>query len=171
MKFDLFVFFNALDIAAVAHSNISIVAAQQHLVALGNDIAVTDTGINNGLCAAITNGLDLLNGIGDLHQPLRSGEQLCLEISPQTEAHNGDVIIIYDGAELIDLLGRHKLAFVQDDHIAAVGLVLCKKGVDIHICGDHLGGGLQADAAFYHILTVPGICTGLDEPNIQIVSS
>ena len=70
------------------------------LIALGNDITVAiNTSIDGCLCAAIANGLDLLNGICNLHQPHRAGEKPGLEIGAQAEANKAkqtaNMITIY----------------------------------------------------------------------------
>ena len=74
VEFDLFMFPNASDIALVAHGNVAVIASQYHLCAFGDNIAIADTGIDRGLCTAIADGLDLLNGIGNLHEPTAAGE-------------------------------------------------------------------------------------------------
>ena len=85
MEPDLLVIPDALDITAVAHGDVAVVAAQHHLGAFGDDVTVVDTGIDGGLCAAVAHGLDLFDGIGQFHQPAGTGEQMGLEIRTQTE--------------------------------------------------------------------------------------
>jgi hypothetical protein len=67
VQFDLLMLPNALNIAPVTHSNIGIVAAKQNLIAFGDDIAVADSGIYNGLCAAVANGFNFLNCVRHFH--------------------------------------------------------------------------------------------------------
>ena len=104
MQFDFLMFPDAGFIAAVAHGNIAIIAAQHHLGTLGDDVAITDTGIHGGLGTAVAHGLDLLDAVSQFHQTHGAGEQLGLEIGTQTEAHDRHVVVIDDVAELIDLL-------------------------------------------------------------------
>ena len=65
-----------------------------------------DSGVDRGLGPAVADGFDFLNGIRHLHEPQRPGEQVGLEIRPQTEAHNGHIVIVHDGPQLVDLLHR-----------------------------------------------------------------
>lgn len=75
VKLDDLMLANALQVAAVAHGDISIVAAQHHLCAFGNDMAIAiDTGIDGSLRAAVAHRLDLLDHVRQFHQPVRSRE-------------------------------------------------------------------------------------------------
>ena len=71
---------DAVYITSVAHGDIAIIAAQHHLCALGDDVAVADTGIDRTLGTAIAHGLDLLDAVSQFHQAHRTGEQSGLEI-------------------------------------------------------------------------------------------
>ena len=72
---------DAPDVALVTHGNIAVVAAQHHLRALGDDVAVAvDTGVHRSLRAAVADGLDLLNGVRHLHQAAAAGKQAGLEV-------------------------------------------------------------------------------------------
>ena len=72
--------------AFMAHGHIGIVAAQKDLAALGDDIAVAvNAGIYRGFFASGAEGFDFSNGIGQLHQPLRAGEEPGQKVRTQTE--------------------------------------------------------------------------------------
>ena len=91
----------------MAHGDIAVIAPQKHLGTLGHNMALAvDPGIDRGLGPAVADSFDFLNGIRHLHEPQRPGEQMGLEIRPQTEAHNRHIVIVYDGAQLVDLLHR-----------------------------------------------------------------
>ena len=56
---DLLMLPDALLVAAVAHGDIAVIAAQHHLGTLGDDIAVgINAGIDGGLGGAVTDGLE-----------------------------------------------------------------------------------------------------------------
>ena len=62
------------DVTLVAHGNVAVIAAKNHLGTFRYDIAVVDTGIDGSLGTAVTDGLDLLDGISNLHEPAAAGE-------------------------------------------------------------------------------------------------
>ena len=95
---------DAADVAAMAHGDIAIIAAQNHLRTLGDDVAAGNTGVDGSFTAAVAHGFDLFDAICQLHQPHRAGEQLGLEVCPQAEAHHRHIKIVDDVTELIDLL-------------------------------------------------------------------
>ena len=92
MKFNLLMFANAFDIAPMAHGYVAVVAAKLNLRTLGDDVAVTDTGIDSGLAATVTHGFDFFNAICQLHKPQAAGEKLGLEVRSQAKAQNGNVV-------------------------------------------------------------------------------
>ena len=93
---------DAIYIAAVAHGNVAVIAAQDHLCALGDNIAVGNTGIDRGLGTAVAHGFDLLNGIRQFHQPHGAGKQLGLKIGAQTKAQHRNVEFIHHRTQLVD---------------------------------------------------------------------
>ena len=158
------------DIALMAHGNIGIIAAQKDLCAFGDDVAFpVDTGIDGGLCAAVANGLDLLNGVRHFHQPHRAGEQLGLKVCPQAEAHHRHIEIVDDVAKLVDLFRGQELTLVHNDHIADALLGLFKKVIYVHLGRNDVHPCFQANAAAEDVCTVPGVGAGLDEPHIQVI--
>ena len=107
----------------MAHGNVTVIAAQHHLGTFRHDMSgAVDSGVDGSLGTAVADGLDLLNGIGHLHEPSAAGEQLGLEIRTQSETHHRDIMLIHDGPKLIDLPFRQELALIHDDHIAAAGM-------------------------------------------------
>ena len=75
VQFDFFVLPDTPDVALVAHGNVAVVAAQHHLRAVGDDVAfAVDSGVDRGLGPAVADGLDLLNGVRNLHESPAAGE-------------------------------------------------------------------------------------------------
>ncbi len=169
VELDLPMLPDAADVALVTHGDIGIIAAQEHLVALGDDVAVADTGVDGGLCAAVADSLDLLDGICHLHEPQGAGEELGLEVGTQAEAHNRYIKIVHDGTELIDLCNGKELALIHNDGITGSLFLGAIDLVQIQFRGDHLGLGLQANTALYHMLAVTGICARFHEPDAHVV--
>ena len=102
----------------MAHGDIAVVSAEEDLAALGDDVAVrADACIGRGLAPAVTDGLDLGDGVRQLKQPPAAGEKLCLEIRPQAEAQDGQIFAVDQLPQLVDLLAGQKLALVDDDHV------------------------------------------------------
>ena len=156
--------------APVAHGDVAVVTAQQHLGALCNDMAVAvDPGVGGGLRATVADGLDLLDGVRHLQKAQASREQLGLKIRPQTKADHRNIQLVDDGAQLADLLRGEELALIGDDHIAASLFLPAEALIDVRIRGHHIHPGLQADAAAQSLLPVPDISAGLDEPYLQAV--
>ncbi len=154
----------------MAHGDVAVIAAKHHLFALGDDMALAvDAGVDGGLGTAVANGFDLLDGICHLHQPLAAGEQAAQKVGAQAKAYHRDIIIVYDGTKLVDLLPGQELAFVGNDHIAIAVLGLLVEGVYIRFRRDDLHLGLQTDTAAQDPGTVPNVGAGLDEPYMQVV--
>jgi len=63
VEFDFFMFPDPPDITLVAHGNIAVIAAKYHLSAFGDDIAITDSGVDSCLGTAVTHGFDFLDAI------------------------------------------------------------------------------------------------------------
>ena len=152
---------DAPDIAAVAHGDITVITAQHHLSALGNDKAVANTGIDGGFGAAIAHSFDLLNAVSQLHEPLATGKEPGQKIGTQAKTQHRDVEIIHDLPQPFDLPGGQELTFVHNDNVAVIRPGILKQGVDIRIRGGDLGIGLQADAAANRGYPIPGVGAGL----------
>ena len=73
MQFDFLVLTDAGFVTAMAHGDIAIIAAKNHLGAFCNDMTITDTSIDGGFGATIAHGFDFFNAIGQLHQTHRAG--------------------------------------------------------------------------------------------------
>ena len=149
----------------VAHGDVAIVSAEENLVALGDHVAVlVQTRVDGSLGAAGADGLDLGNGVGHLKQAAATLEKMAEEVGTQAEAQNGDVVIVDDAAEGVDLGFREELAFVCNDHVD-IGVSLQVAGEQIHFPSDGLAFGLQADAGMHYLGAVAEIHGGLNEPH------
>ena len=115
MELNRFSLPDARHIASVAHGDVAVVAAEDDLRALGDDVTLAvDSCIDGGLGTAVAHGLDLLDHIRELHEPPGAGEEPGLEVGPQTKAEHRHGKIVDDGAELVDLLGDKELALVDE---------------------------------------------------------
>ena len=153
---------DAPDIALVAHGNIAVVAPQKYLGALGNNVAgAVDPGIDGGFGPAVADGLDLLDGVRHLHEPQGAGEQMGLEVRPQSEAHDGYIAVVHDLPKLVDLIHSKKLALIHNDHIAMALKIPAKPLVSIGLRGENIRPGREPDPAGKHMLPVPHIGAGL----------
>ena len=97
--------------------------------------------------------------------PMIAGEQLGLEIRPQTEAHHGDVVFVHNAAQLVDLRRGEELAFVHNNHIASAQPLLPEQRLQIPLRGNGLHLCRQTNAAAQNGLPVPGVGTGLQKPH------
>ena len=86
------------------------------------------------------------------------------EVGTQTEAEDGNIVLIDDGAQSVHLGFGEELALVGDDHVD-VGVVGLIAGQQIGVTADGLANRLQADAGTDDGGTVTGVQGGLDEPN------
>ena len=147
MQFDFLMCLDAPHVAAVAHGDVAVVAADHDLIALGDDVALAaDARVDGRLCAAVADGFDLLDVVRHLEQPQAAGEELGEEVGPQAEAEHRDVEIVDDPAELVDLRGLEELALVDDDDVGVVPLG--EQRVNVGVRQDRLGLGLEPDAVF-----------------------
>ena len=114
--------FNSVFPAFVAHGHIAVVAAEQNLAALGDDVTLlVDAGVDGSLSAAGADGLNLGQGVGKLHEPLRAGEEMGKKVGAQAEAEYRQVLLVHQGAQTVDLLRGEKLGLVGDDDIVLSG--------------------------------------------------
>ena len=59
---------DARHIASVAHGDVAVVAAEDDLRALGDDVTLAvDAGVHGGLGTAVAHGLDFLNAVRQFH--------------------------------------------------------------------------------------------------------
>ena len=148
----------------MAHGDVAVVAAEEDLPALGDDAAIAvDAGVDRRLAAAGAHGLDLRDGIGQLHEPPRAGEEVREKIRPQAEAQHRDVLLVNDAAQLVNLLGGEKLRLVRDDDIGVARTG--KRGDDVLVRMNDLRLALQADARADDVRPVAVVDRRLDEPD------
>ena len=137
---------------------------------MGDDVPFpVDAGVDRSLGSTVTDSLDLLNGVRHLHEPQAAGKQLGLKVRAQTKAHDGDIVLVYDGAELVDLGFRQKLALVHDNHVTGSAFSVQKPLHNVGFRRDHLHLRLQPDSAAKDGGPVPDIRAGLDKPDLQII--
>ena len=153
-------------IAAVTHGNVALVAADQDLLALRDNAAVHDAGIDRRLCAAVADRFDFLDAVGQLEEALAAREELRPEVRSQAEAEDRDLELVHDAAELVDLIRVQELALV-DDH--DVGPALQIELIQVRRGADALRVRLQTDAGANHARAVPVVRGGLDEPDRHVV--
>ena len=92
-----------------------------------------------------------------------------LEVRPQSEAHDGYIAVVHDLPKLVDLVHSKELTLVHYDHIALALKVSAKPLVSIGLRGEDIRPGRQADPAGKHMLPVPHIGAGLQQPHPQVV--
>lgn len=150
--------------AAVAHGDVGVVPAEEHLLALGDDPAVRrEARVHGGLGPAGADCLYLRYRVRQLQEPLRAGEHVRQEIGPQPEAEDGDVQLVHDVAQLVDLLGREELGLVRYDDVSPA-----RGGIELAYAvrrRDDLRLPHQADAALHDVGAVPVVDAGLYEPD------
>ena len=73
---------NAANPAFVTHGNVAVVAPQQQLLALGNNVALpVYAGVDRSLGSTVADGFNLQNGVCHFHQAAAAGEKFILKIS------------------------------------------------------------------------------------------
>ena len=102
---------------AAAQRDVALVAAQQDLLAGLDHAAVCHAGVERRLAAAPADGLDLLDRVRPRHQPLAALEQISLKVRAKAVADDGDVVLIHDFHQALDLRFFQKLRFVDDDAV------------------------------------------------------
>ena len=75
------------------------------------------------------------------------------KIRPQTEAQHGDVLLVDDAAQLVDLLRGEKLRLVGDDDVGVPGAG--KRVRDVLVRTDDLRLALQTDARLMSQTVMP----------------
>ena len=112
---------DAFLIASVAHCDIGIVAAEEHLASFGDYVTVfVYSRVDVSFSAAGTDGLDLGDRVRDLEKTHRAGEELGEEVCAQTEAEDRDVELVYDAAQLIYVFGCEELTLIGNDDVCVV---------------------------------------------------
>ena len=136
---------------AAAIGDIFVIAADVDLGAFADDLALgIEAGDHRGLAAAMADGADLAQLVGDGEQLLRAGEKLALEVGAQAIGHDGDVETVDDMGELPDLVAVEELLVrVEAPELVVEGLavalqqLVADSGVErgARLFVDHVGGG------------------------------
>ena len=147
----------------MAHGHIAVVSSEEDLVTLGDDPpACIDAGIDRRFPSAGANGLDLGQGIGQLHQALRTGKKVGQKVGPETEAENRQILFVHQRAQIVDLPWGEKLRFIRNDDIVPASEMISL--YDALFRRNDLGAGFQPDPAADQIRSVPGIDARFNEP-------
>ena len=134
--FNIVIFVDCLLPAAVTHSHVRIVAADKHLAALGNYVALAvDASVYDSLFAAGANRLYLGDRVGNLKEAAATLEKMCKKVGSKTVAENGDLVYVHDPAELIHLLGGKELALVRNNCVTGAILLEFGKKIGVAACG------------------------------------
>lgn len=109
--------------ALVTHGDIAVIAAEENLIAVGDDVSGrVDARVDGRLAAAGADGFDLGDGVGKLHEPACAGEEVRKKIRAQTEAQNRQILVVNELPQLVYLLGSEKLRLIGDYNIVLPGL-------------------------------------------------
>ena len=112
---------DAFLIASVAHCDIGIVAAEEHLASFGDYVTVfVYSRVDVSFSAAGTDGLDLGDRVRDLEKTHRAGEELGEKVCAQTEAEYRYVQLVNHAAQLIYIFRGKELALVRDNNVCVV---------------------------------------------------
>ena len=145
----MFLLIDQFTIAFIAHAFVPVITAQYDLCAFRHDHAmIIEPGVDCCLAAAPTDRFDLRDTVRDLEQTFRAGEEECLEIRPQTEAEDRNIVPVGQAFHLIDLRIGQKLAFITDHHVIMPVLhaEFMIQFADLHILTDCQSLGVQPNA-------------------------
>lgn len=78
-----------------AKSRVALVSSELYLLSLYDHLPVQYPGIEVCPFAAPANCFDLLYIVSEFHKPLCTGEQMTLEVRPQTVADDGYITLVY----------------------------------------------------------------------------
>lgn len=146
LQIRLFLLANSLLPAFVAHRNVEIVATEEKLVARGNYIHIrVKTSVDNRLRAAGANSLDLGYRVGKLKEPSATREEMTEEVGTKSEAKHGDITIVYDFAQSVNVRLCQELTFINYNYVA-VGMLLGENLVDIVIYTNGIASGKKTNA-------------------------
>ena len=120
---------------------------------------LVEAGVEGGLLAAPADGLDLLQLVCHHQQMIAAGEELPFEVRPQAVAHDGDVAVVHQMHQIVDIGLLQELGLVHDD--AGILLQLLIRHL-LHLVEVDAGVG-QTDAGGYHVVAVPCIQPGLHQ--------
>ena len=148
---------------AAAKADILIIGSQHHLGSLLDHTAVlVKPGVEGGFFAAPADGFYLLQLIRQDQELVAAGEKLPLKVGLQPVADNGDIAVVHQVDQVVDLLLGEKLGLVHNDAgeflQVGVGHLLHLVEVD--------AGMLQADAGADHVVPVPGVQLGLHQEGV-----
>lgn len=100
---------------AAAHRHVAVVATDFYLVTVHHHVALAvDARIDDGLAAARTGRLHLVDGVGNLKEPAGTVEKMTLEVGAQAVAHDVDSEIVDNAGQLVHLVGMEKLRLVDE---------------------------------------------------------
>jgi len=101
---------------AATHGDVAIVAADLNLGAFTDGFTVgAEAYVHGGFAAAVADGFELGEIIGEGEERAAAGKELRLEIGAQPVAEDGDIESVGYIGELFDLGAGEELGFVYED--------------------------------------------------------
>ena len=126
--------------AFVAHSYVEVVTAEKDLRSLGHDVHIlVKTRVYGSFRTARADSLYFGYRIRKLKQTLASRKELTHKVGSKTKAHNGNIKLVNDLSQLINVLRREKLTFVSNYNVA-VGMSCYENIVNVFAVEDDLAG-------------------------------
>ena len=99
-----------------AHCDVAVIAANLNLCAFFHAAAIgADAKVHGRFATAVTNRFQFDQAIRQGEQGSAAGKKLGLEICPEAVAKHGDVELISDLSDLLDLVAGEKLSFIDQD--------------------------------------------------------
>ena len=86
-----------------AKGDIALVTAELDLRSGLYDLTIEQPSVISGLPSAPADGFDLLYGVGQCQEPMAAFKQITLEVGAQAIADDGNILLVHDIDQLLDL--------------------------------------------------------------------
>ena len=148
---------------AAAQADVFVIGPQDHLSALLQNLAVfVEPGVEHSLFAAPADGLDLLQLVSHHQQLVAAGEQLSLEVRPQSVADHGDPQIVHHMHQIVHFLLGEELGLVHNDTGVFFQRILGQRPHFVEVDA----GVFQTDTGMDHVVSVPLVHPGLHQQGL-----